>query len=177
MHFGFFEQLSPADADAFLQAFLEAEAAPTHDMLMAASADGLPTTFTPASISPVLLWVLPRLVTVPRPPDPAVPAWIRATPSYSPGLFDFAPESAAVLLRCAYFLGMSFVRTYGCLRWSVGDQRFAQKHMPVIVGFKHSLELPVLLVVENLFRRLIADHAPETTVSRAIDRWIAFVPA
>jgi hypothetical protein len=52
-----------------------------------------------------------------------------------------------------------------------------QMNMPVIAGFKDSDELPSMVVVENMFKKLAADGAPESGIDATIDVWLSKVPS
>jgi hypothetical protein len=55
-----------------------------------------------------------------------------------------------LVLRAAYFLGESFAKDYPELHWGRGNRETALQNMPVISGFKGNIEMPPIMVTENL---------------------------
>jgi hypothetical protein len=53
----------------------------------------------------------------------------------------------------------------------VGDADCAEKHMPVVMGFQHDLELAPIMVAENLYRRVICDRSASQSIATAADYW------
>jgi hypothetical protein len=106
----------------------------------------------------------------------ALPDWIRESESYEANLFDFDEQSKTVLLRMAFYLGEAFVRAYAQLRWAVGQPDTAPQGQPVVTGFSSTLELPALLVIENIIARVIAGGEPDGGAEKAVAYWTASVP-
>jgi len=142
-----------------LEGFLETEARAIEKMLIDARRDGLETDFGVESLPPLKRWALRQLKTVPQLPDPSLPTWITKTEDYHRNLFDFDDPSKIVVLRFAYYMGECFVRNFADLLWSVGDVDTALKNIPVVSGFRGGLEMPPMLVAENLFRRMLKGDA------------------
>ena len=176
MDFQFFDSLSAAEATEFLNNFLDTERKAVEETISAARSDGVYADLTVATVPEVLKWVVGKLTTVPRLPDETLPSWIRETDSYTRGLFDFDEASTVIILRAAYYLGQSLVNHSEHLSWGVGNVDTAEKNMPVIIGFKFDLELAPAMVVENLFRRIIADGAAYDAIDQAINYWLDKVP-
>ena len=176
MNFAFFEQLSPEDAERYKARFLEVGKETVADLARDASERGITADFSVDSVPPVVEWLVSLASTVPLAPDPALPEWIRSSDSYERNLFDFDERSKVLVLRGAYYLGESFVRGHTSLRWAVGQSDTAPQGQPVVSGFTHHMELPVLLVAENLFARAVADESALADIARAVASWEANIP-
>jgi hypothetical protein len=171
MNFAFFENLSPDEAERYEARFLELGRAALPALVTDAQDVGVNADLSIESVAPVLEWMAALASTVAREPDPSVPAWIRASESYEKNLFDFDEGSNVLILRSAYYLGESFVRSHPHLTWAVGRVDTAPQGQPVVTGFAHSMELPVLLVTENLFARLVTDGPSAAGVALAVETW------
>lgn len=176
MRFAFFESLTHQEAQTLLRRFCEVE----REAIMADPAlfrqtasegqlfslDRLPAIFArcAADLS---------LVSVPTPPD--LPDWILSSLPHKDGFFEFAPSSAATVLRVAYYMGECFVQL-PTLSWGIGKENTAIQNQPVVTGFENGLELSPLLVSENIFRRILdgADASIET--SKTMDFWVGKIP-
>lgn len=176
MNFAFFESLSRAQALEFLNAFLISERKAVSEMIGAAEAEGIPADFTILSATRVLEWAISKLNTLPREPDETLPSWIRQSDSYTRNLFDFDEPSKILILRCAYYLGESFVNHSALLSWNIGNRDTAVQNMPVVTGFRFNLELAPMLVAENLFGAIIADGAARNETERTINAWLGKLP-
>ena len=182
MDLQFFDSLAQAEAAEFLNNFLNTERKAIEEMINGARSEGVHADLTVASVPGVLKWVVGKLTTVPRLPDETVPSWIRATDTYSSGLFDFDEPSTVVILRAAYYLGQSFVNYSELLSWNVGDSRIiggaksALQNMPVVTGFTFDLELAPIMVVENLSRRIKRQAAGNEAIDQALNYWLGKVP-
>ena len=177
MRFSFFEDLSSEEAEAFLRNFLAEEAKAVPELLRAGEGDGIHGDYSLASIEPLFSWAVTSARTIPRAPDPELPAWIRATPGISRDSFDLDAQSSLTVLRLAYYWGESFVRTFPSLRWSFGAADTAEQNMPVVTGFEKEMQLATLLVAENLFLRSITDGAQNAGIGRAVEFWKSLVAA
>jgi hypothetical protein len=173
MTFAFYESLDVSEARSLLRGFLETGANAAEQMLAQAKREGLCCDFGIASLSPLMRWALGQLKTVPKLADASLPSWMTATDSYQRGLFDFSEDSKAMILRVAYYVGECFVRNFPGLTWSIGNEETALQNMPVVSGFRGGLELPPLLVVENLFRRVLSKDAKDDTIDHAVQHWVA----
>jgi hypothetical protein len=111
-------------------------------------------------------------IAVPLEPDPAVPEWIRVTPGYARSLFDLDEGSKVLALRGAFYLARHFL-PHPRLSWAVGCAETAPQGQPVVTGFKFSMEMPVLLVLENLFARALAGEPAGPGVSGVTAAWEA----
>lgn len=171
MDFEFFEKLSRAEAEAFLQRFLETESLKINNTAKEGVADGMRMDYSIKSITPFMRWVLTKLVTVPEQPDPAVPAWLQNCESNAKHLFDFDDRSKELVLQAGYYLGVSFVRSYRSLGWGVGDKETAVGNMPVVVGFQKNREMAPILIAENLFGRIVAEPQKVGDIEVAVERW------
>lgn len=161
------------DAEDFLRRFIEVESAEVSKLIEMALPREIEADLSLDSLVPVLTWVSLQLSTVRVEPDDDLPVWIRECPSYARGLFEFDEPSKALVLRTAYYLGEVFVRFNRNLKWATGAQETAEKNMPVITGFRSDVEMAPLLVLENLFSRIIADGAPSETIRTAIEYWLS----
>lgn len=104
----------------------------------------------------------------PGPVPQDVPRWIRQ--AHKAGITEFDDDSQALLLRAAYYLGECFARLPD-LYWATGDPEYMEKHMPVVAGFRSDEELPPLVVVENLFARIVGDAHPSKEIDETIEVW------
>jgi hypothetical protein len=172
--FQFFESLSRIEAEKYLQNFLEVEGEAFKVLAAEAAADGLLLDFTLPSLAPLYEWVAKRATVVPKAPDPALPSWIRDTESYAGGLFDLTPETSAAVMRTAYYLGETFRRQFPGLSWGIGDPSTAEQQQPVVGPFQHGIEMSVILVTENLVRRMIKGKGREIA-ERAVAHWASSV--
>lgn len=120
----------------------------------------------------ILIALIPKLKTLPREPDHNVPEFIRNTEDYQKGLFDFDERSNHVVLAGAYYLGETFVRNFSQLKWTTGNTDFREGNMPVVNPFRRNLEMAPILIVENLFRRIVKDNSRFGDVRKAIEVWI-----
>ena len=114
--------------------------------------------------------------TFPKEPDMSVPAFIRSTEDYKNGLFDFNDRSKNLICFAAYYYGECFVRTYPQLEWTTGNRELYQSNMPVVTGFSHEKELPVILVIENTFRRVIKNPAHIEDIDTTGSVWEKNIP-
>ncbi|HEX2084561.1 MAG TPA: hypothetical protein VHF89_02685 [Solirubrobacteraceae bacterium] len=147
MDYAFFETLSPADARAYLDRYLELEPSEIEPTLREARADGVVADYTLDSVAPFLEWLGPRIRA--RPADVDVPDWVRASMEEHGGIRELDEESLPLVLRASYYLGQSFVRDAG-LEWGLGRAGRAEFQQPVVTGFRDDADLPPLVVAENL---------------------------
>lgn len=171
MDFAFFESLTPEDAQTFLQNFLDVESSAAESLLTSLPEDAQIERYSIDSVAPILRSLIANLNAVEKTPDEDIPIWVRNCPSYARGLFEFDDPSKALVLRGAFYFGESFVRSYSCLSWQTGNPDTAEQNMPVVSGFRSLLEMAPMLVVDNLFRRIIADHAEPEVFDAAVSYW------
>jgi hypothetical protein len=171
MKFEFFEKISRDEALVFLERFLTVESASIDELLEQASSEGASVDFSVTSVAALMRWAVAKLKTVPNAPDTQLPLWIRNTESYAKNLFEFDGPSKILTLRVAYYFGESFVRSYGGLRWTVGNLETAEAKMPVVAGFQSELEMAPILITENLLRRVTAGPTKLKDIDRAVDHW------
>jgi hypothetical protein len=176
MDFAFFEGLTADEAAAYLARFLEVERGALTEVQAEAARDGVEADCSVLSVAPMFAWLASRVQTVPQSPDPSLPAWIRESESYQDNLFDFVEPSKVLILRGAFYFGEAFVRSYPQLRWDVGRPGTAPEGQPVVAGFRKGVELPVLLVAENLVARGVTGAAVADEASRAVRTWADAVP-
>lgn len=176
MDFGFFDRLSEADARRFLRNFLDREKEGFASMEPELCSDGIDTRIQMDNVESVLRWILSRLRAIRREPDASLPSWIRSTSHCVNGLIDFDVPSKVLVLRAAYFLGQAFVECYPDLSWTIGNSESAVKNMPVVAGFRSSMEMSPIMVTENVYKRILADGAPVEDLSRMIQSWKGKVP-
>ena len=89
MDWEFFESLSEAEANKFLDNFLSVESENIKDLLEQAQKANLTADFSVDSIAPLFQWGLSKIITIPKEPDGTLPEWIRNSSSYLENLFDF----------------------------------------------------------------------------------------
>jgi hypothetical protein len=119
VNFAFFDSLTTAEAEDYLHQFLAETSRGFEELAQQAETVGLATDYSVQSIAPFMLWVLPQLQTSPVAEDSSVPAWIRQTEEYRDGLYEFTESSRVTVLRSAFYLGESFVRSFPQLRWEL----------------------------------------------------------
>jgi hypothetical protein len=166
-----FKSLSPLEATELLEAFLHTGRSNCANMAAAADAEGVLVDYSVSSVPIVLRWLLSMVQTVGRPEDKALPDWIRSSRPYRSDLFDFDDPSKDLVLQGGFYLGESFVRSFERLSWDVGEPGFVQENMPVVKGFKHGDEMPALLVVNNLFRRVLVDPGRLSDIEKMVKFW------
>jgi hypothetical protein len=171
MRFDLFEKFSPEEAKEFLEQFRALESSNIEDLLKQGSSEGLSVDFKIKSVAPLMRWLAAKLATIPNKPDMQLPWWIRATDSYAKNLFEFEEGSKILIIRAAYYLGESFVRSHPGLHWATGNPKTAEANMPVVAGFQFKLEMAPLMVAENLFRRAIAEPTKLGDIDKAIEYW------
>jgi hypothetical protein len=176
MDFAFFERLSPAEAQEFLASFLREEREAVERMLESADRDGVRGDYSLSSVAPVFSWILDKIRTTPRIPDPSLPWWIRDSGGYARNPFDFDDPSKALVLRAALYLGESFVRAFDRLEWAIGDPETAEQQQPVVRGFVGRLEMAPILVAENMLRKALDGRITVEGIRRVVERWTEKVP-
>jgi hypothetical protein len=174
MNFELFNSMTPEEARDHLQGFLATERVAMDTLVRATKQAGVQMDYSIGSLSPVLKWILTGIQII-RVPVPATePQWIRDF--HRGGLIAFPDESKYLILRAAYYLGECFVRANSALIWTVGDPEGAEKNMPVVAGFRSSMEMAPMMVCENLFGRVVGDGVPETHIDAMVKTWVGFMP-
>lgn len=172
MNFKYFESLSKEEAQEYLDEFLLFGKGRGIEILEGHLHFTRDLDFNIQSLSPILKALLPALKTIPRTPDETLPHWIRNTPDYKKGLFDFDESSKSIVLAAAYYIGETFTETYKSLSWSTGNIDYAQGNMPVVRGFKYKKELPPILISENIFHGIISGISTIDSIDTAINAWM-----
>lgn len=96
---------------------------------------------------------------------------VEAMEQHHGGFLDFAGEAdRRELLLAAFYLGEAFVGEFSKLKWSVGREGRAEVRQPVVTGFRTDVDLPVLVVAENLLLR----HE-EQRADASVRTWAAVV--
>jgi hypothetical protein len=62
------------------------------------------------------------------------------------------------------------------MRWATGNVEYLEQNMPVVAGFRLNQELPPLVIIENVFGRILGDEAPNTTIDSTIRVWASELP-
>lgn len=176
MNFEYFGNLSKEEAEMVLREFLEDGKANIDTVIAHANQAGVDCDYSIESLPPFLHWALSEMHIVPKEPDMSVPAFIRSTGDYQSGLFDFDERSKNLICFAAYYFGECFTRSYPQLKWSTGYTEYSTGNMPVITGFIYDKELPPMLVLENLFRRVISKPERKMDVSKAAANWEKYIP-
>lgn len=127
--------------------------------------------FDLAHLPDILAWLSSQVATRPTTADPTVPSWIQDTDAYRDGLFEFQPSSEAFVFCGAFYLGETFVRRVGGLRWSLGTEGFASAGNPVVEGFHFGQELDVVNTMTNLVKRAIIDKSSSSAFHVAVEYW------
>jgi hypothetical protein len=176
MKFSFFEALSKEEAQEYLDEFLLFGKNRGMEIINQAIHFTVDIDFSIESLSPVFKSLLTVLKTIPREPDLSLPEFIRNTEEYKKNLFDFDEPSKSVVLAAAYYLGETFVRNYEQLSWATGNTKYAEGNMPVVTTFKHDIEMAPILIMENMFGRVISRMGDETSIDTAINAWVSDIP-
>lgn len=171
MKFEFFDSLSPAEANNFLQEYLSTERRAVEELRQHAERSGVSADATLESIQPVFGWIAARLRTLSREPNRSLPWWIRKTESYRDSLFEFDEASSVLIMRASFYYGEAFVRYSSTLSWGVGRGDTALKNMPVVDGFSHNLQLPPILIAENLFTDILSGSKGLEAVGQTVETW------
>lgn len=90
--------------------------------------------------------------------------------------FDFDEASKSIILAGAYYLGETFVRTFRQLRWATGNTEYLEGNMPVVTLFNHNIEMAPIMVVENMFSRVISGMGEPASIDAAISGRVGDVP-
>ena len=72
-------------------------------------------------------------------------------------------------------MGQAMVLRGEGLRWSTGNPLIAEKNMPVVSGFRVS-EMAPILIVENLFSRIIREPNKVNDIEAAVEMWLSRAP-
>lgn len=176
MKFSIFEAMSKEEAQEYLEEFLAFGEKRGIEILAKNLHFTIDLDFSIDSLPVVLKTLVPLLKKVTRALDPNVPEFIRHTQDYQEGLFDFDEHSNSIVLAAAFYLGEVFVRRSARLCWATGNTDYREGNMPVVVNFRDNLEMAPLLVIENLFRRIIKDPDRLGDIDKAIDIWLRDVP-
>ena len=168
MNYAFFEALSPDQAAAYLTAFLNAEREALTAWQPLAGRDGVEFDFAMTTLPGVLKWMVANVHGHWVPLGEDEPEWIRQ--AHPQGAFEFDEDSKSIILRAAYYLGECFARLPGH-RWSTGNTQYVQHNMPVITGFRNDLELPPLVVMDNVAAKIHEDGKPLSKVDSMVDVW------
>lgn len=175
MDFGFFEAMSRSEAEGWQTRFREVGRVALPEFIAAAASSGIKADFSIESVPVVIAWAAGQASATAREPDLSLPDWIRSSETYEKYLFDFDETSKSLILSAAYYLGESFVRGFPSLSWGIGARDTALQGQPVVGGFRGSAELPVLLVTENLFARVVADEPDGAGIEKATETWVSKV--
>ena len=155
--FQFFEELSSAEAKAYLGRYLEVVAQGWAELAVEAASEGVDVRPRFESIVPVLSWVRRRLIE-------------------AGGLAAVDSQASKVLiLRASYFLGECFATEVSHLKWAVGAPGVAIQNQPVVTGFKYEMELAPMLVCENLLRHGLRNPSDLTRFETAVAYWRRFL--
>lgn len=171
MNFELFHNLSNDDAAKFLAAFLDNGNHWVLTIKSELSKDEVNLNFDLNDIEAVMDWFAHKLKVIPDSPDQSLPDWIKNSSSYKQSLFSFDEPSKDLILKGAYYFGESFVKSNPRMSWNVGDKKSAVKNMPVVKGFNKSIEMSPIMVIENLFNRILHDGASSNDVQKIIGTW------
>jgi hypothetical protein len=174
MNFGLFDSMTLDEAREHLQGFLDTERIAIDGMIPVAQKSDVRLDYSIDSLSCVLKWILTGIQIVRVPISATEPEWVRDF--HKDGLIDFPDESKFLILRAAYYLGECFVRASPALAWTIGDQDYVEKNMPVVAGFRSGMEMAPMMVCANVFGRIVGRGAPESHVDIMIHKWIEFMP-
>jgi hypothetical protein len=175
MNFALFDSMSLDEARDHLNGFLESERLALESMRPAAEEAGVVMDYSLSSLPHVLKWILKRVRFVRVPLPASEPEWIRQ--AHPEGIIEFNEESKYLILRCAYYMGECFVRSHPALRWATGDPEYIEKNMPVVAGFTSDKEMATMMIVKNVFTRILGYNAPITDIDRALNTWTGYLPS
>jgi hypothetical protein len=165
MRFDLFEKMSAVEAEDVLNDFLGTGKRYEADL-------GLNVDYSLSTLPTILEDLTTKLTSTPTQEDLSLPEFIRNTEDYKVGLYEFTPEAKRTIIGAAYHFGECFLRLHSRLKWGVGKVGYATGNMPVVVGFDKGKELPVLLVLENLFSRRIENPDIPDVFQTAIEKWM-----
>ena len=166
-----FRSLSPDEAADCLEGFLSTGRSNSEKMAAAAGEAGVVADLSLPSVPGVLKWLLGMVRTVGREEDGMLPDWIRSSQPYRSDLFEFDDLSKDLVLQGGFYLGESFVRSFERLAWGAGGPGLVQENMPTVRGFEDGDEMPAVLIVNNLFRRVLVDPGRLTDIDGAVEFW------
>jgi hypothetical protein len=173
LDFQFFERMSEQEAAEYLRRFLATESAAAAALVAAADAEGVAAGYGVDDLVPVLRWAVRRDGAALRDVDARLPRELLEDERERAAPLELPAGAESLVLRAAYYLGETFVRQRPQqLRWAGGDRETITENQPVVAGFTRRMELPVILVVENLFRRA----GDEESVPHLVSAWTERVP-
>lgn len=136
---------------------MQVEAEKVKLLIKEAGSKNILANFSVDSIVPVYKYGIKNLKTISKEVDQSLPDWINKSSSYLDNLFEIDEPSNKLILRMAYYLGESLIRTYSSLSWSTGNQETAVQNMPIVTGFKYNMEMAPILVAENTCASVVSD--------------------
>jgi hypothetical protein len=175
MNWDYFASLSQNEARSELEAFIANGSSTNVKLLRAANLDHIGNSFSTTNARALLTWAAPFATSVAVSPPNDLPDWLRNVHEQHYGFSELNAHTKILTLRCAYFLGQSFVAEFPSLNWTTGNNETALANMPVVAGFLHDMELPPILVVENLFSRAIDDSSSISDIDTTVDKWLELV--
>jgi hypothetical protein len=174
MDFALIESMTPNEANAILHGFLESEKPAIEAMRVHSCNTDTCLNYRLDTLTESLKWFL-RQVKVKNVPVPSTePSWIQH--AHKNGLYEFDEVSKTNVLHAAFYLGESFVQANEKLKWAIGNPEMIQKNMPVVTGFQRGHELAPLMVVENVFLRILGDRVPLTHLDKMVEVWHSRLP-
>jgi hypothetical protein len=176
MRFEYFDSLTERQAKEYLYNYLTEERASIDENIKEFEASGGIADFSTSSIPNFLKYILIKIRIEANEIDKTLPEWIRNDQQYLDGLFDFDEKSKILILRSSFYLGESFTKDFKGLKWGVGSTKTAQKNMPVVKGFKFGLEMAPMLIVENIFRKILREKCGHEPIDKAIYSWLDETP-
>jgi hypothetical protein len=172
MNFGIFQDFSTAEAHDWLSRFLTEEGGAMEDYAANLEGAGVEVDYSLRSVPSHVSWVANSVRTLKLPPDPEIPSSIRLGEAFRDENFEFDGPSRVLLMRLSYYLGETFVREFPALSWAVGAADTALQGQPVVTGFSHQIEMPVLMVSENWVRDFLAGGVTSSSEGDVIPAWI-----
>ena len=169
MNFDFFDAMTPEEAKEHLQGFLATESAAIDQLAPAAQKAYVMLDYSLTSLTPFLRWLMTGVSVVRVPVPISEPSWIRE--AHSEGLIDFEESSKYLVLRGGFYMGETFIRSFPSLRWATGNPQYIEKNMPVVTGFGDEVEMAPVMIVENLFTRILGQSGSVTDLDIAVRSW------
>jgi len=109
-------------------------------------------------------------------PDNESLKWVMNNSINRNEFYQIAPKSECHFICASYYFGECFVQLSEMLSWGIGIVDSMDKNMPVIRGFKNSLDFPVLDITETVLIELISNRQTYRRLESIVRYWQALIP-
>jgi hypothetical protein len=159
MIFALFESMTTKEADALLHGFLES-GKPAIEAIRRVSSEtgGILLDYRFDTLSESLKWFVRQVSGKNVPVSSSEPEWVRK--AHKHGFFELEDKCKVIVSNAAFYLGETFVQMNEELNWGIGNPESIQRNFPVVTGFQRHHELAPLLVIENVFLKILGDGVP-----------------